>query len=92
MKTASRSLTACLLAALLVWVLPACGKKKEGAGGGAKTEGGGEVVATYAGEKITLDEFGAEVEKLPPQIKPLLSAPDRRKQFLENYFLSQLVV
>ena len=85
-----RSLAVTLVAVALV--LAACGKKKEEAGPSSKIEGGGEVVATYGGEKLTLDEFGAEVEKLPPQIKPLLSAPDRRKQFLENYVLSQLLV
>jgi peptidyl-prolyl cis-trans isomerase C len=79
-----------LLAALLL--LPGCGKKKEAVGPSSKIEGGSEVVATYGDQKLTLDEFGAEVEKLPPQIKPLLSAPDRRKQFLENYILSQLLV
>jgi peptidyl-prolyl cis-trans isomerase C len=77
----------------LAVVPPACAKKKKEAGETlSKIEGGGEVVATYAGDKLTLDQFGAEVEKLPPQIKPLLSAPDRRKQFLENYILSQLLI
>ncbi len=79
-----------LVAAVLV--LSACGKKKEEAGSASKIEGGGEIVATFGDQTLTLDEFGAEVEKLPPQIKPLLSAPDRRKQFLENYILSQLLV
>ena len=84
-----RVLAVGLLAVALA--LSACGKKKE-AGPSSKIEGGGEVVATFGDQKLTLDEFGAEVEKLPPQIKPLLSAPDRRKQFLENYILSQLLV
>ncbi len=89
MKLAWRVL---LIIPALVLILPACAKKEKTGEAASKIEGGGEVVATYAGKKLTLDQFGAEVEKLPPQIKPLLSAPDRRKQFLENFILSQLLI
>jgi peptidyl-prolyl cis-trans isomerase C len=90
MIRSSRVLAVGLVATALVF--SACGKKKEAASPSSKIEGGGEIVATFGDQQLTLDEFGAEVEKLPPQIKPLLSAPDRRKQFLENYILSQLLV
>jgi peptidyl-prolyl cis-trans isomerase C len=81
-----------LIVPALALILPACSKKEKAGAPASKIEGGSEVVATYGDKKLTLDQFGAEVEKLPPQVKPLLSAPDRRKQFLENFVLSQLLI
>jgi peptidyl-prolyl cis-trans isomerase C len=81
-----------LLVAGLLFLTPACGGR-EGAGeADSKVEGGGDVVATFAGEEMSLDDFQAEVEKLPPQVKPLLSSPERRRKFLENFILSTLLV
>ncbi len=58
----------------------------------SREEGGGEVVASYGGHKLTLEEFEAEVNKLPEQVRPMLSSPERRKQFLETFILSQLLI
>ena len=69
----------------------ACGPGK----GGEKasdTKGKGEVVASYGSHQLTLDDFQAEVDKLPEQVRPMLSSPERRKQFLETFILSQLLI
>jgi len=76
---------------ILVLALPACGPGKE-TEQAARVEGAGEVVATYGKHKLTLDDFEAEVEKLPPQVQPMLSSPERRKQFLETFIISQLLI
>jgi peptidyl-prolyl cis-trans isomerase C len=92
MKKITSVFPVALLVGGLVFLTTACGGR-EGAGeADSKVEGGGDIVATFAGEKMSLDDFQAEVEKLPAQVKPLLSSPERRRKFLENFILSKLLV
>ncbi len=92
MKKKTSVFPVALLVAGLLFLTTACGDR-EGAGeADSKVEGGAEVVATFADEEMSLDDFQAEVEKLPPQVKPLLSSLERRKKFLENFILSKLLV
>lgn len=58
----------------------------------SRIEGDSEVVATYGDKQLTLEEFTIEADKLPPQVKPMLSSPDRRRQYLENLIVSRLLV
>ena len=52
---------------------------------------GGEVVATYAGKEFTTDDFRREVERLPPRSRAQLTTPERRRQFVDNYILNELL-
>jgi peptidyl-prolyl cis-trans isomerase C len=52
---------------------------------------GGEVIATYAGKQFTSDDFRREVERLPPRSRAQLTTPERRRQFVDNYILNDLL-
>ena len=52
---------------------------------------GGEVMATYAGKQFTSDDFRREVERLPPRSRAQLTTPERRRQFVDNYILNDLL-
>jgi peptidyl-prolyl cis-trans isomerase C len=57
----------------------------------AQPAGGGEVIATYAGKRFTADDFRREVERLPPRSRAQLTTPDRKRQFVDNYILNELL-
>ncbi|MBN1207882.1 MAG: peptidyl-prolyl cis-trans isomerase [Myxococcaceae bacterium] len=44
----------------------------------------GEIVATVGDEAITREEFEAKLAEQPPFIRTRLSAPEKKKEFLEN--------
>jgi peptidyl-prolyl cis-trans isomerase C len=50
-----------------------------------------EVVATYNGKKLTSAEVVQEIERLPGPSRAYLSAPDRKRQFVENMILNDLL-
>lgn len=50
-----------------------------------------EVVATYAGKKLTSAEVVTEIERLPGPSRTYLASPDRKKQFVENMILNDLL-
>jgi peptidyl-prolyl cis-trans isomerase C len=52
---------------------------------------GGEVVATYAGKRFTTDDFRREVERLPPRSRAQLTTPERKRQFVDNFILNDLL-
>jgi len=52
---------------------------------------GGGVIATYAGKQFTSDDFRREVERLPPRSRAQLTTPERRRQFVDNYILNDLL-
>lgn len=82
-----------LLALLLSLSFPACGGSNGEDGEQASLiEGGSEVLATFAGGELTLEDFEAEANKLPPQVKPMLTSPERRRQYLENLIVSKLLI
>ncbi len=57
----------------------------------AKPVSGGAVIATYAGKQFTTEDFRREVERLPPRSRAQLTTPERRRQFVDNYILNELL-
>jgi peptidyl-prolyl cis-trans isomerase C len=49
------------------------------------------VVATYSGKKLTSADVLEEIERLPGPSRAYLSAPDRKRQFVENLILNDLL-
>ncbi len=56
-----------------------------------QTRGGGEVIATYAGKEFRAEDFRREVERLPPRSRMQVTTPERRRQFVDNYVMNQLL-
>jgi peptidyl-prolyl cis-trans isomerase C len=50
-----------------------------------------DVVATYAGKKLTSAAVLTEIERLPGPSRAYLAAPDRKRQFVENMILNDLL-
>jgi len=50
-----------------------------------------EVVATYAGKKLTSAAVLEEIERLPGPSRAYLAAPERKRQFVENMILNDLI-
>ena len=57
----------------------------------AKSTGGGDVVATYKGRKLTSGDVTQEFERLPAPSRTYLSAPERKRQFIENMVMNDLL-
>ena len=57
----------------------------------APTEESTEIIATYAGKKLTGAEVLSEIDRLPGPSRAYLSAPDRKRQFVENLILNDLL-
>src|SRR5947207_793899 len=68
-----------------------CQQGKEGAGGTPGAPAGGEVVATYQGRTLTSGRIAQELERLPAPSRTYLAAPDRKRQFVENLALNDLL-
>lgn len=56
-----------------------------------KAASGGTVIATYAGKQFTTEDFRREVERLPPRSRAQLTTPERRRQFVDNFILNELL-
>jgi peptidyl-prolyl cis-trans isomerase C len=54
-------------------------------------DAGGDVIATYAGKRLTTGRVIKEVERLPAPSRAYLAAPDRKRQFVENLVLNDLL-
>jgi len=57
----------------------------------ASSTSAGAVIATYANKKFTTEDFKREVERLPPRSRAQLTTPERRRQFVDNYVLNDLL-
>jgi peptidyl-prolyl cis-trans isomerase C len=57
----------------------------------AKPASGGAVIATYAGKQFTTEDFRREVERLPPRSRAQLTTPERKRQFVDNFILNELL-
>lgn len=68
---------------------PDAGQPKADAGGTAVEQT--EVVATYAGKELTSAQVLSEIERLPGPSRAYLAAPDRKRQFVENMILNDLL-
>ena len=51
----------------------------------------GDVLATYAGKKLTTGRVTKEMERLPAPSRTYLQTPDRKRQFVENMVLNDLL-
>ncbi len=49
------------------------------------------MIATYAGKRFTSDDFRREVERLPPRSRTQLTTPERKRQFVDNFILNDLL-
>ena len=82
---------ALVLAALAV---AACQGRKEGSapsGSSTAGEAAGEIVATYQGHTLTSDRVKQALERLPAPSRTYLAAPDRKRQFVENLVMTDLL-
>src|SRR5439155_12982448 len=50
-----------------------------------------EVVATYQGRQLTAGEVRQEMERLPAPSRAYVTAPERKRQFVENLILNDLL-
>jgi parvulin-like peptidyl-prolyl isomerase len=68
---------------LLLILLPlfACSKKQEGT-----------TVATIDGEKVTLQEFNAELDKIPMNMKMMVASQSGKRDFLDRLVVKKLLI
>jgi peptidyl-prolyl cis-trans isomerase C len=57
----------------------------------AKPSDDGEVLATYGGNRLGVNRVTKEMERLPAPSRAYLQAPDRKRQFVENLVLNELL-
>jgi peptidyl-prolyl cis-trans isomerase C len=57
----------------------------------AKPDEGGEIVATYSGNRLSTSRILKEMERLPAPSRAYLQAPDRKRQFVDNMILNDLL-
>jgi peptidyl-prolyl cis-trans isomerase C len=70
-----------LVACCVVLLLLACSKKDDG-----------KVVATMDGDKITLQEFNQELDRIPANMKVLVLTQSGKRQFLDRYVVKRLLL
>ncbi len=51
----------------------------------------GEVIATYAGQKLTSDEVMKQLEQMAPPARTYLTSPERKRSFIENIIMNDLM-
>jgi peptidyl-prolyl cis-trans isomerase C len=56
-----------------------------------KPDEGGEIVATYSGNRLSTSRILKEMERLPAPSRAYLQAPDRKRQFVDNMILNDLL-
>lgn len=58
---------------------------------GRAAQSEGDVIASYAGTRMTTEDFRTEIERLPPRSRAQLSTAERKRQFLDNLILRRLL-
>ena len=69
---------------IFIWILlllVGCSKKEEGT-----------VLATIDGEKITLEEFNKELDRIPANMKMLVLTQSGKQSFLDRYIVKRLLM
>jgi len=67
-------------------------KEKSSSGSSPAAPASGErVIATYGGRRFTTADFAREIERLPPRSRGQLTTADRKRQFVDNYVLNELL-
>jgi len=56
------------------------------------TKKDGKVLAEVDGKVITVDDFNAEVENLPPVVRPMAQSPEGKKELLDGMIFRELVL
>ena len=79
------------IALLTALVLAGCRRDNAPASEPAAKTGGGDVVASYKGGKVTSGDITQEFERLPAPSRTYLSAPERKRQFVENLVMNNLL-
>jgi len=76
-------------------VFSGCGQPQEKTTTGTTVAGApaerGEVVASYKGHEITSTDLVKELERLPGPSRVYLTQPERRRQFVENLIMNDLL-
>ena len=88
-----------ILAASLVVGTLGCQQQEQGkapesqttAAAGDKSAGDGEVLASFSGNRLTTGRVVKEMERLPAPSRAYLQAPDRKRQFVDNMILNELL-
>lgn len=84
-----------LLALLAVAAIGCGGSSKEPSApppaGAPAAATASEVIATYDGKQLTSVDVLAEFERLPVPSRAYIAAPDRKRQFVENLILNDLL-
>lgn len=77
----------------LVVALGACegGDAKAPAPGGAPATAPGAVIARYAGKELTTADAQQAMKRLPGPSRVYLSSPDRKRQFVDNLIVNELI-
>jgi peptidyl-prolyl cis-trans isomerase C len=70
---------------------PTAGDGAASAPAAKEPAGTGEVVARYGGKTLTSDQVTKELERLPAPSRTYLAAPERKKQFVENLVMNDLL-
>jgi peptidyl-prolyl cis-trans isomerase C len=70
---------------------PSASTEAPAASAKATPPAGGEVVATYKGHTLTSDTIAQEFERLPAPSRTYLAAPERKRQFVENLVMNDLL-
>jgi peptidyl-prolyl cis-trans isomerase C len=70
---------------------PEATAKQTGTPATASAGGTGEVVASYKGKTLRSDQIAQEFERLPAPSRTYLAAPDRKRQFVENLVMNDLL-
>jgi peptidyl-prolyl cis-trans isomerase C len=90
MRTRTRALyPAALLTAALV--AAGCQGKPSSEKGPAEAPAAAEVVATYKGHTLTSGDILKELERLPAPSRSYLVVPERKRQFVENMIMNDLL-
>jgi peptidyl-prolyl cis-trans isomerase C len=76
---------------LTALALAGCGRDNAPASEPAPKTAGGEVVASFKGHKLTSGDITQEFERLPAPSRTYLSAPERKRQFVENLVMNDLL-
>ena len=81
----------CAAGALVAVALAVAGCEQGKGQGQQGKDAGGEVVATYRGHTLTSGRIAQEFERLPAPSRSYLAAPERKRQFIENLVVNDLL-
>jgi len=83
-----------VLAIAVLLVAAACAQERgdqRASSGQPAAQSGGQVLATYGNKRFTTEDFRREVERLPPRSRMQLTTLERKRQFVDNYILNDLL-